>query len=745
MLKTIAKKIVKRTPLYRAVQSYRHFRGHTYPEFKQYLRLSIEEKYKKQIFKEPAIEVVNLNANDICNSKCTMCNIWEQKQDFEMSPAQLEQVLKDPLFSNVKYVGITGGEPTLRTDLPQLYEAVIKAVPGIKGLSIITNAIKEKEVIERIEQVIAVCKSHQVPFSMMVSVDGYGKVHDRVRGREGNFKTALNVINHFSAKAVPVTIGCTISKVNVWDVDDLLDFLKESNIYGRFRVAEFIKRLYNDDRFDVIRNFDEDETYHLILFFYKLLFTFERDETYRRTYKSIINILAGGNRLIGCPYHSNGVVLNSRAEIAYCAPKSKILGSTLTESGLDLYKTNNDERIRIREEDCDHCIHDYHAPITYNEMMAARTEAYWRKYISLKNKFNFSRHKSVAAVRGSRLQVFITGWYGTETVGDKAILGGIVQQLQEKHGSEFDLVVTSLYPHITVRTLKELAIEARVVNVYSEEFVAYCKGSDLVMMGGGPLMDLDELALPLIAFKLAKAGKGKAIIYGCGLGPLTDEKYRNAVKKMLNLADEIKLRDQKSIALAKEWLLKDTPIELSGDPAKTYLGRYLKTPVAAPKKKIIRCFLRDWTYEYSRNITHAEFLELKKQFELSIANFVKKKAGELGADGIVFEHMHNFIVGNDDRDFSRYFIKTYFSEYAAVPVSYNRYLSTVDSIVNAMQTSVHNVCMRFHSVVFAHTLNTSFTAIDYTRGGKIANYLGDNKVGEHLLSVEDIVKEYHAG
>ncbi len=738
------KRILKKTPLNSIVFRYRHFKKTKYKPWKQLVDLYFEEKYRKKLHKVPPIEVVNFNANDICNSKCAMCNIWEQKQGFEVSPAELTSVLSNPLFKNVRHIGITGGEPTLRKDLPQLYEAVITALPRIVGLSIITNAIRQQDVINRIEEVKRVCDLHQKHFSIMVSLDGYGKMHDKVRGREGNFESAINVINHFRPTGIPVAIGCTISKVNVWEVDELLEYMRLNDIYGRFRVAEFIKRLYNDNKADVIRNFDEDEIYHLILFFYKLLLTYEKDATFRRTYKSIINVLSGGTRMIGCPYHSKGVVLNSRAELAYCAPKSKIIGDALKEDALQLYKNNIDERNRLLDHDCDNCIHDYHAPITYREKILELEEIKWRRFINLNNPSKFSAHTSVRPAKGSRLQVLITGWYGTETVGDKAILGGIVEELLGKYGSDIRIIISSFYPLITKRTIMELDIAADVIPVYSRQFVATAKGSDIVIMGGGPLMDLDDLATPLTAFRLAKTGRGKTIIYGCGLGPLTEDKYINAVKEILHLSDEIMLRDQKSIELAKSWLRKKTDVTLSGDPAKKYLNRYLAAGIEPVKRNVLTCYLREWTYEYSRNISYDDFLLLKKDFETATANMIKEKAAALGVKEIVFEHMHNFVVGNDDRDFSRYFIRTYFSDYTSIPLRYNKYLSTVDSIVASMRSSVYNICMRFHSVVFAHTLCADFLAIDYTRGGKISNFLKDNAVDHRLITVEDLVDQYLA-
>lgn len=688
------------------------------------------------------IGVVNLNANDICNSKCAMCNIWEQKQGFEFSPQQVGTILQNDLFKDVKHIGVTGGEPTLREDLPEIYEEIIKALPNISALSTITNCIKEQDVKDRIDNVINTCKKYDKAFSMMVSLDGYKEIHDKIRGRKGNFESAVNVISYFKEKGVEVSTGSTISKDNVWEMDDLLDYMIENKIYGRFRVAEFIKRLYNDNKASVIRNFNEDETYNLILFFYKLIFRFEKNETYIRTYKSIINILSGGERLIGCPYHNNGVVLNSRGELAYCAPKSKIIGETLKNSANDLYNQNLDELQRIKKEDCKNCIHDYHAPITAKEFKIQMDETYWRNRINIASILTYKEIKNIPADKYFDHQIFITGWYGTETVGDKAILAGIIQDLTKRYQDKnIGFVITSLYPVITERTMKELNVSNyKVIPVYDQLFISTVKGSDLVVMGGGPLMDLEELALPLISFRIANKMKVKSSIFGCGIGPLMKEKSIIAVKEILSLADEIYLRDQKSITIANEWLGGTKTIKLSGDPAKFHLNTIAQKSAQKPKLNRLSCFLREWTHEYVLHLSTEEFTKLKLDLEFKLSEFIKAKAEELNVDEIFLDHMHNFVIGNDDRDFSRYFIKKYFTNYK-IPISYNRKLSTIDSIVDNMKTSRYNICMRFHSVVFAHTLETDFTGFDYTNGGKIHNYLTDNNALQNLLSIENLIQK----
>ena len=114
-----------------------------FQKVKALLRLKLNEINILNKVEKPVI--INLNANDICNSKCTMCNIWKNKQGKEVTYNDLKVIFSDSLYSNVTGVGITGGEPTLREDLVELYKAGIDFLPNLKYLSIITNCINIKD------------------------------------------------------------------------------------------------------------------------------------------------------------------------------------------------------------------------------------------------------------------------------------------------------------------------------------------------------------------------------------------------------------------------------------------------------------------------------------------------------------------------------------------------------------------------------------------------------------------------
>lgn len=684
-------------------------------------------------------QTINLLANDICNSKCQMCYIWKQKKDFEFSPTELGQILQDPLFAQVKHVGITGGEPTLRKDLSQLYQTCIDHLPQLRGMSIITNAIQYKQVTSRISEVKKVCDSAGLDFSAMVSLDGLGPIHDKIRGRTGNFETAVAVIDYLQLLLgeEKVSFGCTITKDNIWNMHTFLDFIEDKGYYGRFRIAEYINRLYNNSATKIIRTFNDDEVYELTTFFMRLIETYERNPTYQRTYSSIINMLNGGKRQINCPYQSQAVVLDSRGNMQYCAPKSKILGSALNTSATGLWNNNLDERDRIIREDCSDCIHDYHAPETVRDITNLTKKVFWERILSVDH-YNKMSRTTLAILKlrfgyKSQKQLFITGWYGTETVGDKAILGSILQTVKVKYPNHTVVISTLTNEFVVQRTLDELQFSARIVDVYSEGFIKAALQSEITIMGGGPLMEMDVMAVPLWAFALAKANHRRTILWGCGIGPIKTKRFSRLTKLIIELSDQVKVRD----TAALQWIMQESPqvkAQVSGDPAVDYI-RSLPQKTTQPKPGFIACFLRDLPIEYSSQYQGEDTETLKQKFESQLAQYIIKKSEEKGLRVVLYP-MHTLNIGGDDRIFARRFIQQHLRH---IDASYISYPTAVEDITTAMQSSALNICMRFHSVVFASVLHTNFVAIDYTMGGKIKGFLRDKYQLDRYISVDDLL------
>jgi len=667
--------------------------------------------------------------------------VWKRSREKEITPRELAQIMSDPLFRKIEYVGVSGGEPTLRQDLNELF-SVIAEKKGINGVGLITNGLEAKNVISNILRCNEVCISANIPFNVMVSLDGIGKVHDTVRGRRKAYENALKVIYFLRDNTnIALSLGCTVIKQNVWYLDEVLDFCKREKIYGRFRIGEYINRLYNDDMKKTIRNFTVDERYQIALFFTKLELYYENSPEIKQTYRNIRQMIFGNRfRESGCPYRSEAVGLDSKGNLIFCSPKSPILGSCLKKSAKRISEESNAIRETIIKKFCHYCVHDYHS-LPSNEYIAeSAQEIFYAKKMAVIESINRSKNLSSAVYENldiSELKnILIIGWYGTETAGDKAILSAIISKYKEKN-PKVKISIASLYPFITERTLDELnEKEICILKTYSDEYLKACQFTDAVIMGGGPLMGMEPLGFVLTAFSEARNANKLCIIEGCGIGPLVKEEHIQAVKEILRLSTQIKVRDKNSLS----WVIKNTgrfDAKYTNDPAVNFVNHY-KNNICNQKivhyEGYFACFLREITVEYANGKEILDFMGFRERFEGELGrliNFIKEKTGLKP----LFMPMHTFAVGQDDRDFARRFAEKFLKigEYKIG----NEVYSPQD-ILSVMNSSKLNVCMRFHSVLFAEQLNVPFVAIDYTGGGKVKSYLNDHNRMELMFKREDI-------
>ncbi len=704
-----------------------------------YLKRLVTEYLDKKILKYP--EALNFMANDICNSKCIMCNIWKRKKDKEIKPIELQRILNDKLFKKLSYIGISGGEPTLRDDLPDIVKVAAQK-KEVRSVGIITNAIQADKVIQQVNKCAHECDKENVDFNVMVSLDGIGEMHDLVRGREGNFENAIRVIKYIRDETnIPLSIGCTIVKENVWQIDEVLEFCIQENIYVKFRIAEFIDRLYNDDLTGSIRSFDDDEKYHIALFFLKLEHTYEKDRSVKSTYSNIRQmIFEQKKRQSGCPYQVNAVVMDCRGNLLYCSPKSPVLGSCDDHTPIDLYKNNIAMRNNVIQNNCDDCVHDYHALPKRKTLIEAKNrrdfvekfnvDALIKKSSTSKNAIASTSPIAWLNIR----HVLIIGWYGTETAGDKAILAEVIKNIKEQNINA-TITVSSLYPFVTIKTLRELGCEdVKVIDTYSSDYKKECRAADIIMMAGGPLMHIETLGIILYAFIIGNESNKITVLEGCGIGPLDEDKYILAVKEIIRLASVINVRDVNSL----NWVLENTnrkDAKRIDDPAINHIRRKRNSFIKDDNSNKFCCFFRELTKEYIRSSSEEDFARINDRYMQELASIVVYVNAKTGLNPQLLP-MHTFFIGNDDRQFNRKLNNGYLKN---VDLMIDNKIYSVDGILENMSNSKLNICTRYHSVVFSETLNIPYLAIDYTNGGKVWSYLNDIGKLSNLITLDNLL------
>ena len=325
------------------------------------------------------------------------------------------------------------------------------------------------------------------------------------------------------------------------------------------------------------------------------------------------------------------------------------------------------------------------------------------------------------------MKVCIIGWYGTETIGDRAILAGLLTLLTEVF-SEVTVQLGSLYPFFTDRTVREdqafwneLTDRALPVQVFDSSSPRTLKKailqSDLVLVGGGPLMDLREMHMLSFAFRYAHRHQIKTGLFGCGMGPLKKKVYRRAAADILRHADFAVFRDSLSLETATQLVPECVERYVAAvDPAAYCALKFRGLVGDLPTEKHICINLRQVSQEYETSCSQQDFEEFS-------TGLIQKVLFENPAKSILLLPNHYFFFGGDDR----FLLNTIKCRAGKQRVFVQNEPLSLRDTMQVIASSSCCVGMRFHSVVLMTLLNGKCRILNYTgtQTGKISGYLKD--------------------
>lgn len=142
-----------------------------------------------------------------CNARCVMCDSWKKPSPGDLSPEELDGILAQ--FPRMDFVRITGGEPSIRKDLPELAEIIRRRLDPLI-LHVTTNAFLTDQVVEFCES-----RVKDRPLHMLVSVDGFEAKHDEVRGREESWSRAMATIEALAPRRKELKLSLAVNQTIV--------------------------------------------------------------------------------------------------------------------------------------------------------------------------------------------------------------------------------------------------------------------------------------------------------------------------------------------------------------------------------------------------------------------------------------------------------------------------------------------------------------------------------------------------
>jgi MoaA/NifB/PqqE/SkfB family radical SAM enzyme len=146
-------------------------------------------QYQKWSGRPTIPQALSLEITHHCIAKCIMCNIWKiPKQVPDLSIDEWLDFLSDDLFTDLRELDITGGEPYLRKDLVDLFSGVCelkeKNLKALRSIAITTNGILTGRVLESTEKILQKLEDKKMDLVVVCAMDAVGEIHDRIRNVE---------------------------------------------------------------------------------------------------------------------------------------------------------------------------------------------------------------------------------------------------------------------------------------------------------------------------------------------------------------------------------------------------------------------------------------------------------------------------------------------------------------------------------------------------------------------------------
>lgn len=167
-----------------------------------------------------------------CNSRCQTCGIWcspagDDDPADELTVGEYERMFASIGRGQTYFLNISGGEPTLRDDLPAIIEAGSRhmAVPHVH---LPTNGLDPDRVVESVLDILGVLSDTGAVLSVKPSIDGIGALHDRIRGVSGNYTKVRETLERLLAiredhqGRLEVGCGTVVSRLNIERVEEVV-------------------------------------------------------------------------------------------------------------------------------------------------------------------------------------------------------------------------------------------------------------------------------------------------------------------------------------------------------------------------------------------------------------------------------------------------------------------------------------------------------------------------------------------
>lgn len=314
---------------------------------------------------------IGLFVTSRCNLRCKHCFYWKQiKQSANKNELTLEEIKKiSKNLDTVYYLTITGGEPSLRNDLPEICETFYKN-NNLRMISFHTNGMLPEKIKKQTKQIFEKCKN--VKINIGIGVDGLKKTHNFIRGNDKSFKNVLKTISYLKKLRISYP-NLDIQCCSTFSSYSIKGLLNAANYFQNRLGIQFGQTFVRgNSHYKQAKNVSLEEFQD----YYKKRTAYSKDKRkFYRTYSfailkqvigyfvpvTVIKTLSEKAQVLPCKAGLKTIVINEVGEVFPCEMLNKKMGD-LRETDYDLKKILSNkvsqEIIKgIREKKC-YCTHE---------------------------------------------------------------------------------------------------------------------------------------------------------------------------------------------------------------------------------------------------------------------------------------------------------------------------------------------------------------------------------------------------
>jgi len=290
-------------------------------------KISAFEYLRKKARKSGSLLSLHIDITYRCPLRCIHCYI-DHRRTRELTPKEIEKVLRDALRLNAMFVTYSGGEVFARKDFGEILKITRKLNFSIK---IITSGYllgeREAEILKKYNTVSAGVSLYALQ----------PDIHDSITGVKGSFYRTMRAIEILHKKGINVVIKTSVMKENYKVYPELLKWVKSQgeNILAQYDMVISPTMKSRPGVKELNIPFEEKKR------LYKEIKKIEKKKEVKVEEMEDSELKKVGKEAVTCYAGITGLYISPDGKVFPCVEWNELLGDIRKESLTDIWKNSS--------------------------------------------------------------------------------------------------------------------------------------------------------------------------------------------------------------------------------------------------------------------------------------------------------------------------------------------------------------------------------------------------------------------